>query len=284
MNRIATTLTVLCTATCLVGCASQIDESANHLGNESTSGSAEKTMLNITTIDAVPKLTEEVLAGFEEKYQCRLPNDYRRFMLANNGGFPSPDCVVFQEAGRTTASDVFCFHCITDERPWASMQWHWDTFAGRLPKDTLPIAHDSCGNLWLLSVGPDHGNAVIFWDHGTFDNFDETDFDAWPKVANSFDEFLGRLSEYRPLPEDEELLSRYALVKRAVEGMAKQSPDFDKYTAVDAAWHCDYSEDGRVQMQLVNYVPHAAVTHTDGYSRLRASKGLNEEGPARLPK
>jgi hypothetical protein len=36
-------------------------------------------------------------------------------------------------------------------------------------------------------------------------------------------------------------------------------------------------------MEFVQYEVHAAVTHTDGYSRLRAMKGLIKEGPARLP-
>ena len=37
-------------------------------------------------------------------------------------------------------------------------------------------------------------------------------------------------------------------------------------------------------MQYVNYEVHAAATHTDGYSDLRAASGLIEAGPPRLPK
>jgi len=226
--------------------------------------------------------TENLLQEFEEKFQCKLPADYRSFLLKDNGGFPSPDCVTFKEDGRTTVSDVVCFHCLGDKLPWASLEWHFETFVGRLPKDTIPIGHDSCGNLWLLNVGAKQGGSVAFWDHGSFDKFDETDFDAWPRVANSFQEFLGSLHEYDSRSEDAQLLSRYAIVQKAIEGMASKSPGFNKHAALDFAWHCHY-EDGNATMECVQYVPHAVATHTDGYSDLRAAKGLINSGPTRLP-
>jgi hypothetical protein len=64
--------------------------------------------------------------------------------------------------------------------------------------------------------------------------------------------------------------------------VAEQSPEFDKYSMLDGAWHCDCGADG-VAMQYVNYDIHAIATHTDGYSLLRAANGLIKEGPPRLP-
>jgi cell wall assembly regulator SMI1 len=254
------TLGVVLVGTCVFGCG--------------------KSPKAIKEIEGVAKLTEDDLQKIEEEYQCELPDDYRRFLLRNNGGFPVPDSVSFKEAGRNTASDVFCFHAVASEGTWNSLQWHHKTFSGRIPKNTLPIAHDSCGNLWVLNVGPDHAGSVIFWDHGTYGNFDETDFAAWPVVAKSFQEFIDGLHEYETLPEDAELFSRYALVQKAAEGI----PDFDKHSAPDAVWQCAFGEDGNVEMQLVGYEIHAIATHTDGYSQLRSSKGLLESGPPRLPK
>ena len=179
-----------------------------------------------------------------------------------------------------TAADVACFHAVGNLPPWASLAWHIEVFSDRLPRGTLPIAHDSCGNLWLLSVGPDRPGSVLFWDHGTFASVDETDFDAWPQVASSFEDFLAKLSEYRPLPDEEALKSRYTLVQLANCGMANQSPDFNEQEVHDFAWHCHVDEQAKLDMQLVQY---AAVVHTDGYTQLRAAEGLIEEGPARLP-
>lgn len=283
MNRRSANVTILFMVACVFGCTYSADQPVSSKGNTSTSSTANSTMLSIKAIEGAPQATEPLVSQFERANQCQLPEDYRKFLLENNGGFPSSDCVTFQEDGKATASNVFCFHGVGDLPPWASIQWHIDTFSGRLPEDTLPIAHDSCGNLWLLNIGSQNSGTVVFWDHGTYDNFDETDFEAWPKVAVSFTELVSKLHDYQPLPEEEELLSRYVLVQQAIEGMAQRSPDFDKYAAVDAAWHCDFTEEGKIQMQLVNYIPHAAVTHTDGYSRLRAAKGLIDEGPPRLP-
>jgi hypothetical protein len=84
-------------------------------------------------------------------------------------------------------------------------------------------------NLWLLNVGPDHGGAVVFWDHGSFDTFNESDFAVWPRVANSFQEFIGKVHEDHPLPGEEVLRSRYALVQKAVKQMADSASDFDKH-------------------------------------------------------
>ena len=59
----------------------------------------------LTRFDDVPTLTEDTLQAVEEKYGFQLPLDYRKFLLADNGGFPLPDCVTFSEAGRNTASE-----------------------------------------------------------------------------------------------------------------------------------------------------------------------------------
>lgn len=270
--------TLLLTALCLLGCGSKTEQPDGDPSQPKPNGAT----LHIRGIEKAPKLTEGMLQEFETKQQCKLPDDYRRFLLQNNGGFPTPDCVTFQEAGRKTAADVLCFHAIGDTRPWADLEWHLKTFAGRLPKNTLPIGHDSCGNLWLLNVGPEHHGSIAFWDHGSFDNFDETDFAVLPRVAESFQKFIDGLHKYEPLPDEKVVMSRYALVEQAVAAMAKKSADFNKHSAPDFAWHCHFAN-GNATMQFVKYEVHAVATHTDGYSDLRAAKGVIKAGPARLP-
>jgi hypothetical protein len=258
---------------CLLGCTSKNKPSTTPPANNVT----------FKPIEGSPQLTEALLTVFEGKHQLKLPADYRALLLKQNGGFPTPDCVTFDEAGRKTAADVFCLHRIGPEQGWASVEWHLKAFEGRLPKNTIPVAHDSCGNLWLLRVDGPNAGGVHFWDHGSYDDFDETDIAAWPRVATSFQAFLDGLHAYKELPEEDKLLSRYAMVQKAVEGMKQKSPDFDKYKVVDVAWHCDVSDDGKAKMQAVKYQVHAIATHTDGYTRLRAAKGLITEGKPRLP-
>src|SRR5689334_20129279 len=101
--------------------------------------------LTITPIGDTLAVTEASLQALEERCACRLPDDYRGFLLASNGGFPTPDCITFTEDGYVTAADVFCFLAIDEDRAWCSLDWHLERFADRLPANTLPIARDSCG-------------------------------------------------------------------------------------------------------------------------------------------
>lgn len=238
-------------------------------------------MPKLSPIPDAPRLDQNAIRAFEQAIQCTIPDDYRQFLLQHNGGFPEPDIVSFQEWNRATFSDVYCFHALGDPRPWAGIERHRNLFEGRLPSTTIPIAHDSCGNLWLLDVGG--GGGVYFFDHGSFDNFDETDLQNWPRVAESFQEFLDNLSVYDPSLEGDGVQSRYALVLHAQSGMAKQGTGFNKRAMPDGAWHVHPGGSGNFSMQFVMYAVHAGAPHTDGYSVMRAEAGEIPEGPTRLP-
>jgi hypothetical protein len=163
------------------------------------------------------------------------------------------------------------------------MDWHFETYSGRIPKNTLPIARDSCGNLWLLSVRGDDAGSVFFWEHGSCETFDETDLGNWPKVATSFQEFRDSLGTIDEATADDAVLSRYSLVNQAAKGAAKNDSSFSTRGNPDAVWHCDCDDEGHVKMELVQYEIHAVTTHTCGYSRLLAFKGLVKRGEGRLP-
>ncbi|MFM7739415.1 MAG: SMI1/KNR4 family protein [Planctomycetota bacterium] len=244
---------------------------------------SKQTMRTFAPIADARKMTAESLQAFENKYSCQLPYDYREFLLSNNGAFPSPDCVTFEEAGRKTASDVFCLFAVVDDRPSLSMEWHQESFSNRLPKNTLPIGRDSCGNLWLIGLHGDNAGAIFFWDHGSYDTFDETDLTNWPKVASSFKEFLGNLNTDDASAETGGVPSRYSLVRQATDGMKRRDSGFSTMGNPGFVWHCNCNAEGNVQMQFVQYEAHAVATHTCGYSRLCAIKGLIKGGQPRLP-
>jgi hypothetical protein len=268
----------------MIGCDDQPDDTPTDAPvTQPATPPPKPTMRTLEPIDGTPTLTEDSLRSVEQKYSCELPDDYRRFLLANNGAFPSPDCVTFEEAGRQTASDVFCFLAIDDERAWASLEWHFETYSGRLPNNTLPIARDSGGNLWLLSVRSENAGSIFFWDHGSFDTFDEADLTNWPLVAASFQEFWDSLGTFDASAADNVVPSRYSLVKQATDGMAKKDSGFSTRANPGFVWHCDCDDDGNVSMQFVRYEIHAVAAHTCGYSRLCAIKGLIKGGQLRLP-
>lgn len=244
----------------------------------------QKQATEMKPLEGTRPLTDDMVKKFEARFQCTLPDEYRKFLSKNNGAIPAVDCVTFAEDGQTTASDVCCFHSLGDDRPWLSLEWHLENYSARIPKDTIPIAHDSCGNLWLLHVGDKHKGSVVFWDHGTFENIDETDFQAWPKVADSFSGFIKSLHEYDSSKDAKKPRSRYSLVAQAIDNMAKRDKGFHKHTDLEYIWHFDCDDNGKLSLQFVKYEIHAIFVHTDGYSRLRAIQGVIANGQPRLPK
>ena len=282
MHRWSPLLIVIITA--IAGCDGQSDVPTYDAPQSSPAALPPKTTVtSMQPIEDAPTITEDALRTFEQEHSFQLPTDYRDFLLSSNGAFPSPNCVRFEEAGRTTASDVFCFFAIGDERAGLSMDWHYVTYSGRIPKNTIPIGRDSGGNLWLLSLRSADGGSIFFWDHGSYGSFDETDLSNWPKVAPSFQEFREMLTAYDATLENGVVPSRYSLVKQATDGMARQDPEFSTRANPGFVWHCDCDEEGNVKMQFVQYEVHAVATHTCGYARLCAVNGLIEEGQPRLP-
>lgn len=282
MTSKATQITLLLFATCTIGCDRQSGDTPIDATQSALPG-AQPSMRVLDPIVDTPRLTEESLQAIENRYSCQLPRDYREFLLSSNGAFPTPDCATFDEDGRTTASDVYCLFAIGDDRSSLSMEWHQETFSHRLPENTLPIGRDSGGNLWLLSLRDGSAGAIFFWDHGSYDTFDESDLDNWPKVASSFKEFLGNLRAYDTAVEAGGVPSRYSLVRQATAGMVARDSEFSTRGNPGFVWHCDCDDAGNVQMQFVQYEVHAVATHTCGYSRLRAIKGLTQGGRPRLP-
>jgi len=284
MNPMPPLLSLFLAMACAIGCGKQpVDTPVAAPATQPATSESKPSMTTLAPIPAAPTLTEDSLQAFQNRHSCRLPNDYRQFLLSNNGAFPTPDCVVFEEAGRKTASDVFCFFAIDDDRASLSLDWHLETYSDRLPLSTLPIGRDSCGNLWLISYGKVGYGSIYFWDHGSYDTFDETDLGNCPPVAESLQEFLDHLKTYDASSETGDVPSRYSLVKQAADSTAQQDPEFSTRANPDAVWHCDCTEDGRVRMQFVQYKIHAIATHTCGYNRLCAMKGLIEGGEPRLP-
>ena len=230
--------------------------------------------------------SEESLNRFEKETVIKLPAEYRDFINNTNGGFPSPNknCIEISEGERKSTTDVLVFFAIDDNREWLSISWHLSVFSDRIPEQTLPIARDSHGNLWLLGVGVSNSGFVYFWDHGSYDTFDETNIDNWPRITKSFKGFMEKLAKYNSNKEKNAVLSRYGMVHRATKKMKGNDAAFDSHANPGYVWHCDCDDKGGTTMQFVDYRIHASTTHTDGYSRLCAIKGLIKDGPTRMPK
>lgn len=142
-----------------------------------------------TTIsDAGRQLREQDLQKLEKSLNAKLPNAYRQFLLSNNGGVPTPDTI--DVAGLSESpTDVQEFFGLGTELEESDVRWNRRTYAKSIAKDALPIACDSGGNIFTLSMAGDAAGTISYWDLSTRPAMSF-------KVAQSFSEFLQKLREF----------------------------------------------------------------------------------------
>jgi hypothetical protein len=132
----------------------------------------------------------QVIVDFEEANDIKLPEDYKQFLFEHNGGRPYP-CI-----SPVVKSDVQWIYGMVREPNYASLFWHIEIFQRRIPSWYFPIANDSGGNLYLMSLYHENFGMIAFWNHeGETDGEADQYFDNMRIVANSFTEFLNQLAE-----------------------------------------------------------------------------------------
>ncbi len=142
-------------------------------------------------------LAEADLTRFEGKYQVSLPEDYRTFLLKQNGGTPSPNTIDFVEERRMTSSDLRYLCGIHQGPEWARLDFNIEIFQGRIPEGLIAIGYDSGGNQYLLGIRKPYEGQIYFWDHEReAGDGNEPTFANMSFVANSFTQFLEALYAY----------------------------------------------------------------------------------------
>lgn len=138
-----------------------------------------------------------VLTALEEGIGERLPEDYREFLIACNGGSLGGR-LWFYQAG-SALPDAAPHHVggIRPERPFSLLaQLH--ALHGRIPLDLMWIMDDAFGHGICLGVAGEARGRVYFWDHekapsaGEWDGRLETAANV-RLLAASFTEFVAGL-------------------------------------------------------------------------------------------
>ncbi len=145
------------------------------------------------------QISPEQIQAFEARTGIDLPDAYRKFLLASNGGEPTPDVfdVPDWHGQSTILAGLYGIH----DGPHRNLEKVLKGSAGVLPPQFLAIAEDAGGNLVCLGIQGKHRGHIYFWDHE-----DELDEDGKSKLdmsnmyllAKDLNSFLDKLM---PLPE-----------------------------------------------------------------------------------
>lgn len=149
----------------------------------------------MTTIkDPGPPVSEADVAALEQRLGLRIPVPFRAFLLRFNGGKPSPNVVdVGGYAGSPT--DVQVVFGVGREVESSGLEWNVRTLAERFGATYLPVACDSGGCIFGVSLRDADFGRVYFFDLDAVYGDLATPPPEYP-VAADVDEFLGRLREF----------------------------------------------------------------------------------------
>jgi hypothetical protein len=137
-----------------------------------------------------PQACEADLMAVEARWNVTLPASYRAF-LSCNGGRPSPNTVDVP-AHPESPTDLHEFFGLGCERSTSRIDWHLQLWSQRLETGLLPIARDSLGNAFCMSLRTSDFGRILYCDlQAVF-----AKYDVMPQlygVAPDFESFLRSL-------------------------------------------------------------------------------------------
>ena len=139
-----------------------------------------------------PALSVSDIHESECRMGCAWPEDYRQFLLRNNGGMPLRSRFTIVATGREDTVEMFYGVNPIEEKDWVIYQR--ESSRDLLPQCLLTIGHDPAKNYICLGIAGKYRNKVYLWDKSG--EFIEKLADPWRwvhLVSNSFAEFLRTL-------------------------------------------------------------------------------------------
>jgi hypothetical protein len=145
-------------------------------------------IMEIRESNAYGPLSAFRLTAFEDRLGFTLPDEYRDFLLAHNGGTPVPATFSSEREGEDRVESLYGLHDGPDHLRLDEM---WDIYRRRLPRGLLPIGADPFGNALCIALSGPHRGRIYFWDH-EYEPQDDP-FEALTPLADGFAMFLGSL-------------------------------------------------------------------------------------------
>jgi cell wall assembly regulator SMI1 len=131
-------------------------------------------------------ITEKEILSLEKQLKSRLPEDYRDFLLAYNGGNPRPN--VFFISPEQQESSLSILFGITSKKAYDLWTNALDAYEDK-DRTVLPIGEDPGGNQIYMSLHPNTYGHIFFCDH------EMEAPDCMFPIAESFTDLLQKLYE-----------------------------------------------------------------------------------------
>ena len=152
--------------------------------------------MEVVRSNAFGQLDPKRLEAFEARIGSRFPEDFREFLLAHNGGCPSPDNFVFPGV----TEPFTCLHHtygLHDGPSYYRMDTAFENLREFLPIALVALADDPGGNEFCIGLSGEHRGRVYFWDHErAIEEEGHSYFGNITLLADSFAEFLQRLHPF----------------------------------------------------------------------------------------
>ena len=140
--------------------------------------------------DKGPQLSTSQVAELEARIGFSLPDHYRRFLLENNGGTPTPDTVDVNGI-QGSPTDLRAFFGINQDIEAHNIEWMADIMSDRIERRLIPIAYDSGGNVFCLSLSGVDRDSVYYYDENYWHVTNRLHL-----VATSFASFLEKIRQF----------------------------------------------------------------------------------------
>ena len=143
--------------------------------------------MSLKFINEFGQLDQQELFEFQKDNEIQLPEDYIRFLNEYNGGKPTLNSI----NANYNVDWIYGFH---NGPKWSNIFHAIDTYQDRIPSWYFPIANDSFGNLYIMSVYHGNHGLIAFWDHENEATENASQyFDNMVLIAKSFNDFLSKL-------------------------------------------------------------------------------------------
>lgn len=112
-------------------------------------------------------ITAADLVAFEARHALFLPRAYKNFLLAHNGGQPTPRMFPIAGFSEDSYGGINSFYGLHASTPAADLDEQMSDLPDTVPRGIVPIAYTDGNDKLVLDLRKE-GAPVLFWDFHAF--------------------------------------------------------------------------------------------------------------------